>query len=266
MRERVSTEMRIEYQLILEDFERELGIAGELAAATGPKSPFSPEARISLANGLTLLLASIFEEYVRQLVRAVWSERRKVAANLDGFPNKLRSKLWRAGLERAARRSFTDVDADPKVAREKIEHLLKFCLDGDLSADVEKEISHNDNNMRPGEITRLFNQIGIQDIIGICCSKQIVLSFFDRDNAGQTADVARASLEDFFVRRNIIAHEISFGSSGGPTAISKDIETFRVIATGLAQAADGFEAPASAPPVDGQSSRWNLFGRLLGFH
>ena len=234
--------MRVEYQLILEDFERELDVVGELASATGNKSSFTSEARISLANALTLLLASIFEEYVRQLVRAVWAERRKVVADVTAFPDKLRPKLWRAALERAARKPFADIDDDPNAAREKVENLLRFCLDGDLSADVDKEISHNDTNMRPGEITRLFSQIGLKDILTTCCSRDHILSHFDCDKPGQAVEVARASLEEFFIKRNTIAHEITFGSSGGPTSILNDVKTFRIIALGLAQAADEFGA------------------------
>ena len=114
-----------------------------------------------------------------------------------------------------------------------------------MSANVDKDISHNESNMRPGEITRLFNQIGLKDILSECCSRDLVLNHFNCDKPGQAVEAARASLEEFFLKRNIIAHEISFGSSDGPTSIHNDVETFRTIAHGLAQAVDEFQEPSS---------------------
>lgn len=227
--------MRVEYQLILDDFDCELGAASELVLATDSPSSFGAEARVSLANCVTLLLASIFEEYVRQLVRAGWQQKCLLAEDLAAFPEKLRSKLWRSGMERVARLTL---EKDLSGARSRVEGLIRFCIDEDLNADVEKDISHNDVNMRPGEIGRLFNQIGVLDIIGKASGKQAILDHFGEENAGVAAVSCRAALEDFFERRNTIAHALTFGSSGGATSLNNDISFMKAMALGLAEALD----------------------------
>lgn len=40
-------------------------------------------------------------------------------------------------------------------------------------------------------------------------------------------------LEDFFRRRNEIAHAIQIGVSGGPTSLAKDVEFFETVSFGL---------------------------------
>lgn len=235
--------MRVEYSLILDDFEREISAISELADATRIGSDFSARARVSLANSLTLVLASVFEEYVRQLVRAVWLERVKNANDLSSFPPKLRSRLWRSTLERAARQPFSNVDESPRVARDRLQNLLKFCLEGDISAEIASEISHNDNNMRPDQINTLFNQIGVKNVLAEGCEFEEVLEFYASEKAGQAVQNLKSDIEDFFTRRNTIAHAIAFGSSGGADSIHRDIEVFRLCAKALAVGADRFVEP-----------------------
>lgn len=233
--------MRVEYQAILDDFESEIIAIGELADATKIGSSFSSRARISLANSLTLVLASTFEEYVRQLVKAAWRQRLSAVESIDQLPKKLQAKLWRNSLERAARRPFDDVERQPRVARERIQNLMEFCMNGDLTVSMDEEIAHNDRNMRPDQINDLFNRIGIKNIFGVGCALAEVIEFFDCDNAGQAAHLLRGELEDFFLRRNLVAHAIVFGSSGGADTIHRDVEVCFLTAKALAHGADQFE-------------------------
>ena len=230
--------MRIQYKVILEDFENELDAVAELVIATGSSSQFSAAARVAAANGLTLLLASIFEEYVRQLVRAVFQEKKAAAQGMEDFPGKLRARMWRTGLERVARQHFTEVDSDHRAARDRVESLLAFCLNGNLSANVEDDLAHNDTNMRPEEIKRLFSQIGMTDAVGKACAEDIVQTTLGAESSHETAEITKTRLKEFFDRRNDVAHALRFGSSSGPTNILSDIELFRSFATGMAQAMD----------------------------
>lgn len=232
--------MRAEYQFILDDFEREVSAIIELANATRIGSPFSSRARITLANSLTLVLASVFEECVRQLVRVAWAERIKASQDASKFPAKLRAKLWRSSFERLARQPFSDADVNARIARDRIQNLTKFCLDGDINVPLEHDISHNENNMRPGQINDLFNRIGVKNIFESGCNFPELIEYFGCQTAGQAVEKLRAEIEDFFARRNNIAHAIVFGSSDGADTIDQDIEVFRLTARVLANGADQF--------------------------
>ena len=235
--------MRVQYQAILDDFETEISALSELADATQIGSTLSPGARISLGNSLTLVLASVFEEYVRQLVRAAWAERLIATQDPRKFPSKLRSKLWRSALERTARFPFAEIESQSRTTRDKIHNVLKFCLDGDFNVPIEHEISHNDNNMRPDQINLLFSQIGISNVLQNGCDFQDIMNFFACQNAGQAAQHLRNEIDGFFVRRNTVAHAIAFGSSGGANAIHRDIEVFRLASRALANGVDLFIEP-----------------------
>lgn len=232
--------MRDEYQFILDDFESEVSAITELANATRIGSSFSSRARIALANSLTLVLASVFEECVRQLVRAAWAERIKATQDASKFPPKLKAKLWRSALERVARQPFLDVDGNTRTARDRIQNLVKFCLDGEITVPIEYDLSHNENNMRPSQINDLFSRIGLKNIFESGCNFPELIEYFGCQTVGQTVEKLRAEIDDFFARRNSIAHAIVFGSSDGADTIDQDIEVFRLTAKALANGADQF--------------------------
>jgi len=53
------------------------------------------------------------------------------------------------------------------------------------------------------------------------------------DNAGRAAERTRSTIEDFFRRRNEIAHAIQIGASIGPTSLAEDVEFFEAVSGGL---------------------------------
>lgn len=229
--------MRETLLIIKEDFSEELDALVELSTFGKGSDVLSRRARIAVANSLTLLLASVFEEFVRQLVKAAFNELRQLGHGFDAFP-KLQSRIWKTALERAARRSFEDVSVDTRFTRDEISQILMFCLDSNVLANVDDVVAHNDNNMRPEELGRLFGRIGVKDAFGAACSRAPVIDYFLTENGGQATVAARAALEDFFERRNGIAHALAIGSSSGPTNISKDIDMIRVLGFCLAEAVD----------------------------
>jgi hypothetical protein len=233
--------MKVEYQAILDEFHEELQAIAELADATRIGSSFSTRARTSLSNSLIMVLASTFEEYVRQLVKAAWNQRLDSVTNINELPTKLRAKIWKSALERAARHGFEHIETAGQTPRERIGNLLKFCIDGDLSVSVETEIAHNDNNMRPDQINDLFNRIGITNIVSAGCNEPTIIEFFNCQNPGQASEKLRVELNNFFVRRNNIVHAIVFGNSSGADTVDQDIEMLRFAALALANGADRFE-------------------------
>jgi hypothetical protein len=193
----------------------------------------SARARVAAANGATLLLAALYEECVRQMVRASFNFRRVTAAGRLSFPEKLPSIIWRRSLELLARKQLDDLVRDGSQVDLQLKDIVSFCIKGDLAADVSNAVSHNENNMRPEEMGRLFNQIGIQGIVTKLGECPDVQTYFGLDNPEKTAESTRSALEDFFRRRNEIAHAIQIGASDGPVSLAKDVEFFEIVSGGL---------------------------------
>jgi HEPN superfamily RiboL-PSP-like protein len=193
----------------------------------------SGRARVAAANGAILLLAALYEENIRQMVRAVFNFRRTTSQGQLGFPDKLPSIIWRRSLEILARKPFDDLVRDGSQTDLQLKEIVSFCIRGNLGSDVSSAISHNENNMRPEELGRLFNQVGIQSVILKIGDSSVIKSFYGTDNAGRAAEKARSSMEDFFRRRNEIAHAIQIGASGGPASLSNDIAFFETVSSAL---------------------------------
>jgi hypothetical protein len=87
--------------------------------------------------------------------------------------------------------------------------------------------------MRLQELGRLFNQIGLKEIISKCCEDGGLMEFLGADTPGKANALLESRFNDFFRRRNEIAHAIQLGSSSGPTELLNDIAMFRTFARAL---------------------------------
>jgi hypothetical protein len=110
--------MATEFELIFDDFSAELGALAEMAESsrTAGSAGLTPRARIAAGNGAVLLLAAMFEEYIRQQVRAAFREKTRGATGMAEFPDKLVAVVWKRSLEALARTPFDEIEAD-KVPR-----------------------------------------------------------------------------------------------------------------------------------------------------
>lgn len=216
--------MPSEFEENFDHFASELGALSELASMSGAAGATSARARIAAGNGATLLLAATFEDFIREQVKSVFQHKLSTGGGLADFPDKLVSVVWRRSLETLARSSFDDLLTDSSAAISHIESVTAFCFRGELTDAVSDALAHNDVNMRPSEIGRLFNQIGLKSIIAETCANDELIGLFGAGSAGKTTAEVETFLEDFFRRRNAIAHSLGKGSSSGPVGISRDIE------------------------------------------
>ncbi len=83
---------------------------------------------------------------------------------------------------------------------------------------------HNENNMRPGEINGLFKVSGLGDVCSKLSDKRPMLDIFGESEPGKAHGQLLAGMEDFFERRNAIAHALNPGQSSGPDQIINDID------------------------------------------
>ena len=221
--------MPSEFDLVFEDFKIELialeGMIGSLANVSGNIA--SARSRVAGANAATLLLAAMFEEFIRQQVRAIFVAKATSACSLEVFPKKIAGVVWRRSLERLSRASLDDLSSDPRSLNEKLKAVVDFCVAKDVTADVSDAVIHNEQNMRPEEMNSLFNRVGVSNMCARSCAHAPLMAFLGCETEGSADAELRARLEDFFRRRNEIAHAVQLNSSSGPPALALDIALFR---------------------------------------
>ena len=231
------------FALIFEEFSGELDALGEIAvhpkeSGEGGAHPLSAKARVAAGNAATLLLAAVFEEYVRQLVKAAFREKSNTAKGIQDFPQNIAAKVWRQSLSMLASAEMEDVEANPADYETRLAAVVAFSLKKNVTSDVGQALAHNQNNMRPDLLAGLFKQIGIPKILHKSCEDQEMLDYVDSDNGDHARNHLAAALNDFFKRRNYIAHAIQLNTSSGPQQLGKDISLLYTFGRALQRALD----------------------------
>ena len=229
---------------ITEEFGSDLDAIRSLVNAFDEPQTGNPKTRIAAINSSTLLLAATFEEFVRQMARAC---AKAVVASIESFeylPSRLASTAWLRTLKTLARVQI-DNRANFLEARARFNAVSEFC-GGDLEQDIYEELIHNENNMRPGEINSLFKVSGLNDICSKIVGKQHLLANFDETEPGKAHGRLLESLEEFFERRNRIAHSLDPAQSRGPDQVLKDIKLFSAFGKALCETLEDFTTDASA--------------------
>ena len=228
------------FALIQEDFVDELDAIRQLVTTFNSQGQRA-KARLAAANSATLLVAATFEEFVREMAR---EHARAVVARTASFeklPKKLASTAWKRSMESLARVRF-DVE---QSARESlmVDTQARFLVayefvKGDLTQDIYRDLIHNENNMRPNELNSLFNVAGLSDVCTKVCDKPPILAFFGESEAGKAHGKLLAALEEFFERRNSIAHALNAGQSSAPAQIVTDLDMLQAFSEAMLQTLD----------------------------
>src|SRR5271166_1658121 len=209
------------FEVIREDFVAELDAIRQLVTTfDGHGKPVGT--RIAAANSATLLLAATFEEFVREMAREYARVIVTTTSSFDKLPKRLVSTAWRRSMESLSRMRF-DVDQSAREGlmvdtQARFSVIYEF-IKGDLTQNIYRELMHNENNMRPNELNSMFRVAGLSDICAKVCDKAAMLTFFGETEAGKTHGKLLVALEDFFERRNEIAHALNRGQSSGPEQI-----------------------------------------------
>jgi hypothetical protein len=227
------------YSLVTEDFLADLEALSSLVQVAH-RTGISAKTRVASINSATLLLASTFEEFVREMGRQFAKDVVARTPDPKKLPKKLTATAWKRTLEHLARAkidtggtplSLEHISAD---SRSKLDAVLAF-LGGDVSRDIYGPLIHNDNNMRPGEINAIFAICDLSDVCKKICEREVLWQHFDTEDAGKTHGRFLASLNDFMEMRNDIAHALNAGSSVGPDNFYAYISEFKAIALALSE-------------------------------
>ena len=216
------------YSAIREEFEGELSSLRELVGTNQHVSQLA-RTRVASVRAATLLLAATFEEFVRQMALERASSVVSHAISIQDVPNKLLETAWKQTLAEIVRTKFEGeakkggLAAAAKEVRPKFDAVCKF-VEGDLTQSVLESVVRNENNMRPGEINRLFSVSGITDICLKVCDRSSLKAYFDESEPGKTHGALINGLNRFIDKRNHIAHTPNSTSSDAPEEVLRDIE------------------------------------------
>jgi RiboL-PSP-HEPN len=240
--------MSSSFDIIYEEFFEELEAIRALVL-TFSESTKPPKARIAAANSATLLVAATFEEFVREMAREY---ARTVVASAESFeklPTKLASTAWRRTMDGLSKVRFDDTETGTSrenvfgAAQARFSVVYEFCK-GDLTQDIYHDLIHNENNMRPGEINSLFKVSGLSNVCDKVSKKNPLLSHFGETDSGKVHGQLLAGMDDFFERRNIIAHALKSKNSSGPSQIQNDMDMLESFGKALCETLSGL-APKS---------------------
>jgi hypothetical protein len=230
------------FEVITEEFVDDMeAIRSLVVTFSDPQK--TAKARIAAANSATLLVAATFEEFVREMAREY---ARAVVTNTESFdklPPKLASTAWKRTMDGLSKVRFdgNQTGAGTENAfgatQARFTVIYDFCK-GDLTQDIYRDLIHNENNMRPGELNSLFKVSGLGDVCKKLSDKQPMLEVFGETEAGKAHGKLISSLEDFFERRNAIAHALNPGQSSGPAQIDNDINILERFGKALCETLD----------------------------
>ncbi len=229
--------MSSEFELITEEFLAETTAIRSLVNGFSDSKAVDPRARIAAANSATLLMAATFEEYIREMARQYSRYVISSVTDFGALPKTLAATAWRRTLEVLSRIKFDDEMRSNSshpfgFAHAKFSAVYDFCK-GDLTKDIYQDLIHNENNMRPGELNSMFKVAGLNDVCQRVANKSPLMEHFGQSEAGKTHGLLLGKLEDFYERRNTIAHALNARHSSGVSQIADDLDLFECFALSL---------------------------------
>lgn len=217
--------MASSFELTFEDFVEDIEAIRALVV-TFADGKYPAKSRIAAANSATLLVAATFEEFVREMARDYARAVVSGTSSFDKLPVNLASTAWKRTMDGLGKVKF-DAQHRPHdvfgTAHAKFSVIYDFCK-GDLSKDIYRELIHNENNMHPSQINALFKVSGLPKICELCSHKQSLLDIFGETEPGKAHGKVLTGINNFFERRNEIAHALNTSQSDGPDQIQNDID------------------------------------------
>lgn len=218
-----------------------------------------PEGKNTMAAAAIVLLASHFEEFIRQQVQEYARSMVSEYSHLSQKElRKLTDSYWRGGTGKLSR--FRPKDGPTWVidASKYLRSLLAFPVEDRIDEFIADLISEHENNMRWDTITEITGRVCISNLgeaMFACEDLRNNINVFKRSDF---SDALRETLNGFYEMRNGIVHSISQVTGVGPTVFEQWIGFFRSFSTGFETALnDAFtkfhldveerKAPARAP-------------------
>lgn len=223
------------FELLVEEFEENLDSLEDMLSAFDAGA--APLTRVAAANAGLLLLAAVFEEFVRGMAEGYARAVVERAGSRDKLPPKFATEVWKRSLGKLSKIDLhSEAGVDITEAGSRLAAVLEFCIKGDLSQEVYVDLVHNEANMRPNQLNALFRVSGFSDACRAACIYEGLQLSLGAPNAQSASGLFVARLEDFFERRNEAAHAIGLMNSSSTNVVMQDAELLRQFAFGLREA------------------------------
>jgi hypothetical protein len=203
-------------------------------------NPGAPRARIAGANGSHLLIAAVYEEFIRQSVKEVFVARVDGGKPIAELGLKIQSAVWRKSMAKLRRYDDDERIGASAQVRSMLNGIVKFCLDSSPTADVADIVCYNDNNMSVRQTEELFQTIGVKSVLSKVASIRAVRSAIGSPSKADTETQIKSRLTEFYRKRNKIAHSFVFGSASSVGELKNYISTFRAIGIGLTEVCQAY--------------------------
>lgn len=237
------------FSAIDEEFRGELAAVESMVGAFSGSGIGTPaRTRVAASNSATLLLAALFEEYVREMARAFARLVVSDARLIGRVPDRLISTAWKRTMN-ALEKTHTEIRSEPGAMaslRQKFDAVFAFCA-GDTSQDIYGDLIHNENNMRHEQMNQLFKISGLSSVCQKIASQESMKTALRVEGDEESYEQLRRGMDEFFVRRNEIAHSLEQHKSVAPDELMRDVAFFRAIGKGLCETLESHSPrPASS--------------------
>ena len=232
--------MSTNFSVIADDFRVDLDAIRPLVETFNHHSKGKPRTRVAAANSATLLLAATFEEFVREMAREYARTVVSSTITVDRVPQKMLHSVWRRTMETLARhRNPFDAQGMSrndgfKRAKSQFEAAYAFCK-GDLTQDIYEELIYNEHHMRVSQINALFKVSNLGNVCKKLTDKKKLIEYFGVSDKESLHGLLIDKLDEFFERRNRIAHSLNTTQSSAPDHILMDIDMFDSIGLSLCE-------------------------------
>ena len=199
------------YELHLEDFIRnaEGALKPLRLAANDLNSP--PQQRNTAMNAALLILAAIFEKFIREMAQSKAQEKISEASSIDAIPDEMIETAWCKTLQSFSKQKVSKGIKDRRLILTKTKQHLNDLVDA-ISGEVKKfrvnDFVKNDHNMRVSQINQLFKLSGEPHICEKIYRGSNLSSFFAVGSGNSAQREVDDKLTEFINLRNRITPKV----------------------------------------------------------
>ena len=254
--------MSFELKALNEDFERKLDTIERMVEITlqeksSRNTEFRTEIRTAATQGSTLLVAAIFEDFVRESAIEYTKCTLENATEGGDIPFRMKKKVAeKIKFEFNSKLLKHNPNETLHEFEERVSNQFKELLSlllvskGDYKHNVSHQIVETRANMSSTELDRLFSTIGISNFCKqLCYFNEHFQLYFDEEDKNELYDLFLKNLDGFYSGRNTIAHSLKSAETKHPDILLENIKFFRKFGTILSM----FLAAKLNDPLDPNS-------------
>ena len=202
------------------------------------KNDPSKNARIAIIHSSILLMAALFEKFIRDIATEYLKVNIPNSRNISAVPTDFKLALWRRTFLSINRGLTKEVMNNNGVSDIIIESELKIkklfgFLQGNLGFNIYEDLIHNEHNMNESQLNEIFKICGIAEICKEVCEGEQIKKLYSLREKQSNYHHFRTSLDRFIKLRNSVAHDFDFKYSDNAVEFYYNCEMLIAFATDL---------------------------------